>query len=42
MINNDVCPSCKSTAETEIVIKNEQEAYVICSTCKSIRSKSWL
>ena len=42
MIRIDVCPNCKSTAETELLIKNEQEIYTICSTCKRILSKSWL
>ncbi len=42
MMNNDVCPNCKSTAETELLIKNEQEIYTVCSVCKSVRSKTWI
>ncbi|MGO8807400.1 MAG: hypothetical protein ACLQO7_12505, partial [Candidatus Bathyarchaeia archaeon] len=42
MLHNDICPNCKSTAETELLIKNEQEIYTVCSTCKRILSKSWL
>jgi hypothetical protein len=42
MLHNDVCPNCKSTAETELAIKNEQEIFTICVTCKTIRSKEWV
>jgi len=42
MMNNDVCPNCKATAETELLIKNEQEIYTVCSACKRILSKTSL